>query len=48
MPVLGAIDYAGDFTYEIHKYMWNAPASLRPSMLKLAVEVGHYLMKMAE
>lgn len=48
MPVLKSIGYTGDFTYEIHKYMWNAPASLRPSMLRLAVEVGQRLMHMAE
>lgn len=48
MPMLRQIDYQGDFTYEIHKYMWNAPACLRPSMLKFAVEVGNYLLKMAE
>lgn len=47
MPVLSEIGYQGDFTYEIHKYMWNAPAALRPSMLALAVQVGNYLIRMA-
>lgn len=48
MPVLKKIGYQGDFTYEIHKYMWNAPAALRQTMLALAVEAGNYLIRMAD
>ena len=48
MPVLRAIGYRGDFTYEIHKYMWNAPARMRPAMLQLAVQAGEYLIGLAD
>jgi len=48
MPVLQGIAYQGDLTYEIHKYMWNAPAILRPIMLQLAHETGQYLIKLSE
>lgn len=46
MPILGKISYSGDLTYEIHKYMWNVPAALRASMLRVAVETGQYLLDM--
>lgn len=48
MPVIKRIDYRGDLTYEIHKYMWNAPATLRKAMLALAVHVGDYLIQMSD
>ena len=33
LPVLNEIGYEGDFTYEIHKYMRNAPQALYPVLI---------------
>lgn len=46
MDGLRAIDYPGDFTYEIHNYVRHMPDSLRDSAARVAWEVGEYLLKM--
>ena len=48
MQSLKRIDYAGDFTYEITKYVRKFPAALYPDVLKLAASVGRYLIDIYE
>ena len=46
MQVLKDIKYAGDFTYEIHRYITELPEELVPAALKYSVAVGNYLLSM--
>lgn len=46
MDALQAIEYEGDFTYEVHNFIRQLPDSLRDSALRYAVEVGKHLMSM--
>jgi len=44
---LGAIRYEGDLTFEIQNSVRPLPDALRDPALRLAAEVGHYLMDMS-
>ena len=44
LPALGEIGYEGDFTYEIHKYMRNAPQAAYPALIKASFDVGQHLL----
>ena len=46
--LLKEIEYSGDFTYEIHRYTSQIPDALVPAALKYSVEVGNYLLSLAE
>ncbi len=46
MGGLRAIDYPGDFTYEIHNYVRFMPDSLRDAAARVAWETGEYLLGM--
>ena len=47
LPTLGAIGYTGDFTYEIHKYMRNAPQALYPALIRTSFDVGQHLIHLS-
>lgn len=44
VSALRAIQYDGDFTYEIHNSIRPLPDALRDPALRFAVDVGHYLL----
>lgn len=44
MKVLKEIAYQGDFCYEVHNYMNHLPDEVIPAALRLAYEIGEYLM----
>jgi sugar phosphate isomerase/epimerase len=44
MAGLRTIEYAGDFTYEIHNFVRHLPDCLRDSALRLMREMGEYLL----
>lgn len=44
MRTLREIHYQGDFCYEVHNYMNRIPDPAVPAALKLAYEIGEYLM----
>ncbi len=46
MSVLRDIQYAGDFTYEIHRYTQSLPDELVDSALAHSVHVGNYLISL--
>lgn len=46
METLKAIGYQGDFCYEVHNYMNRLPDEVMATGLKLAYEIGEYLMKL--
>lgn len=46
MRTLRKIDYQGDFCYEVHNYMNRLPDAVIPTALKLAYEIGEYLMSL--
>lgn len=46
MKILKKIDYQGDFCYEVHNYMNRLPDEVVPAGLRLAYEIGEYLMSM--
>lgn len=48
MELLKRVEFKGDFTYEIHRYTARLPRQLVPSALKYSVEVGHYLLSLAQ
>lgn len=48
MQTLAEIDYQGVFCYEVHNYMNRIPDPAVPSALKLAYEIGKYLMGIYE
>ncbi len=48
MRLLQKLDYKGDFTYEIHRYTEQLPIELVPAALKYSVEVGQYLLSLAQ
>lgn len=48
MQTLRVIDYQGDFCFEVHNYMNRLPDAVAPAGLKLAYEVGAYLMGLYE
>ena len=41
------IGYEGDFVYETHRYTQNMPDDLMPAALRFSVEVGNYVMALA-
>jgi len=45
MKALKRVGYTGDFTYEITRFMRRFPKELYPQVLKLAAEVGRYLIE---
>ena len=47
LPALTEIGYTGDFTYEIHKYMRNAPQALYPALIKASFDVGQHLIRLS-
>ena len=47
LPVLTEIGYAGDLTYEIHKYLRRVPEPLYPVMIRSTVDTGSYLLRLA-
>jgi len=48
MQILKGIGYQGDFTYEIHRYTAQLPDALVIPALKYSIEVGNYLLSMAD
>lgn len=49
IPIINAlkeIDYQGDFTFEIHRYVLQTPDELVPSALRYSVKVGNYLLSL--
>lgn len=46
MEALREIGYAGDFTYEIHRYTATLPAELAPDALAFSVRTGEYLLSL--
>ena len=48
MPVLPEIGYDGDFAFEVHNYMNRLPDPLADTALRLAYQVGEYLMSLAD
>lgn len=48
MKTLAEMDYQGDFCYEVHNYMNRLPDAVVPTALKLAYEIGEYLMMIYE
>lgn len=44
MKILAEIQYEGDFCYEVHNYINRLPDSVIPSAVRLAYEIGEYLM----
>lgn len=48
MGTLRAIDYQGDFSFEVHNYMNRLPDAAVPAGLKLAYEIGVYLTGLYE
>lgn len=45
METLAEIGYQGDFCYEVHNYCNRLPDEVIPTALKLAYEIGEYLME---
>lgn len=43
---LKAIEYTGDFTYEVHRYTMRLPQELVLSALKHSIAVGNYLLRL--
>lgn len=48
MPVLGEIGYTGDFAFEVHNYLNRLPDQVADTALRLAYEVGMYLLSLGE
>lgn len=48
MKTLKEIEYEGDVTYEVTPWLDRVPPMLRDTALKHSVEVGEYLLKLAE
>lgn len=48
MEALEAVNYQGDFTYEIHRYTSRLPLELVPSALRHSYFVGQYLLNLME
>ncbi len=48
MKALKKIGYTGDFTYEIHRYTTQLPDALVIPALKYSIEVGNYLLSLAD
>lgn len=48
MKLLKEIQYGGDFTYEIHRYTSQLPDAMVPAALRYSVEMGNYLLSLAE
>ena len=48
MNTLKEIEYEGDVTYEVTPWLDRVPPMLRDTALKHSVEVGEYLLKLAE
>lgn len=47
MRALREIDYQGDFCYEVHNYLNRLPDAVIPTALKLAYEIGEYLISLS-
>lgn len=47
MHALRKMDYQGDFAFEIHRYTQYMPDDLVPGAVERALEVGNYLLSMA-
>ena len=47
MRALREIDYHGDFCYEVHNYLNRLPDTVIPTALKLAYEIGEYLISLS-
>ena len=45
MDGLYDINYAGDFTYEVHNAIWHLPDTLKDPMMRYAVELGKILVQ---
>lgn len=48
MKALASIRYEGDFAFEIHRYTEHTPDELVPSAIRYSLEVGNYLLGMAQ
>ncbi len=48
MPTLKKINYNRDFCYEVHNYINTLPDETVPTALKLAYEIGEYLVGLAK
>lgn len=48
MPVLWEIGYTGDFAFEVHNYLNRLPDQVADTALRLAYEVGMYLLSLGE
>lgn len=48
MKVLAQIGYEGDFCYEVHNFANRLPDEVVPAAIRLAYEIGEYLMKCYE
>ena len=48
MAALKALQYHGDFAFEIHRYTQYTPDALVPGAITRAVEVGNHLLSMAQ
>jgi len=46
IDALRAIGYGGDFTYEVHNSIRPLPDALRDSALRLAIDLGRYLLSL--
>ena len=48
MKALAQIHYEGDVAFEIHRYTENTPDDLVPAAIRYSIEVGNYLLKLAQ
>lgn len=48
MKTLAEIEYDGDFCYEVHNYINRLPDQVVPTAVRLAYEIGEYLMECYE
>jgi sugar phosphate isomerase/epimerase len=46
MGLLRQINYQGDFTYEVHRYMKRIPDDLVDAALKYSIKVGEYILSL--
>jgi len=44
MNTLQAINYKGDFTYEVNNFIRPLPDTLRDAALRYSIQIGHYLL----
>ncbi len=48
MKALAQIHYEGDLAFEIHRYTEHTPDELVPGAIRYSIEVGNYLLKLAQ